>query len=290
MQSAREKYMELRVDVFPAQEYEQLSEQSGGTERKAELCLPYDLKIVCAMLDEGYSLKEMATALNECSLFAKYLPELTPSERRQYADEVMERVNGLRELKIGKDFKLGEEFYLLRANGKKMNHAQAGGIVLAMIEDGFDAETVEQILQSHGFDENHAKDLTRACLRISAIYADIRGADPVPEILWTEKDAYRSLAKAYMREHNLSKLDRKGDLDIVRRMYAKGWKEDFVRRALCFSPVASEPWRNKALYVDALCSYVRQKQKMKKGKDNRYTLTASMYEEKMKRLILSRAV
>ncbi|MBR5163357.1 MAG: hypothetical protein IKW79_04990 [Schwartzia sp.] len=283
MQSAREKYMELRVDMFPANEHDPLIEQSGGTERKAELCLPYDLKIVCAMLDEGYSLKEMATALNECSLFAKYLQELTPEDRRQYADDVMERVNEIREHEIGKDFKLAEEFYLLRANGKNLNIAQEGDIVLSLLMEGFAPETVERILQTHGTASEYARALVRTCQKIPGIYAEIQSTD-VSDIR-TEKDVYFSVAKEYMRERGLSKFDVKSDRDIVRRMYAKGRKEDFIRNALHFSPVAAEPWRDKEQYVDAVCSYVLKKQKMKKGADNRYTLTASMYEEKMKRLL-----
>ena len=290
MQPAREKYMELRGDVFPAQEYEQLIGQSGEIERKKELFLPYDLKIVCAMLNEGYSLKDIASALNECSIFARYLSE-TPDDRRQYADNVMERVNEIREHEIGKDFKLAEGFYLLRANGKNLNIAQEGDIVLSLLMEGFAPETVERVFQTHGTDAEYTRALVRTCQKIPEIYAEIQSTD-VSDIR-TEKDVYFSFAKEYMREHGLFKLDVKSDRDIVRRMYVKGFKkdalqglkEDFIRDALHFSPVAAEPWRDKEQYVDTICSYVLKKQKMKKGADNRYTLTASMYEEKMKRLI-----
>ena len=289
MQPAREKYMEMSRGLFPAKEYEQLIGQFWKAEgkevlaRKAELLLPYDLKIVCAMLDEGYSLRDIAAVLNECSMFAKHLPELMPDERRRYADEVMKCVNEFREREISKDYKLAEGIYLLRASGKKLNIAQEGDIVLSLLTEGFTPETVERILQAHGAEEEHARGLARTCFRISKMYSEIQAADPDPEIS-TAKDAYQSLAGEYMRDHKLSKLDVKSDRDIVRRMYSKGWNEEFIRNALRFSPVAAEPWRSREQYVDAVCSYVLRKQKNKKGANDRYALTASMYEEKMNRL------
>ncbi|MBO6210105.1 MAG: hypothetical protein J6N99_05390 [Schwartzia sp.] len=289
MQSAKEKYLEMSFELFPVKEYEQLVEKSGEADekellsRKAELLLPYDLKIVCAMLNQGYSLRDTTDALNEHSMFAKRLPEAMPNAQRRYADEVMGRVNEMRENEIGRDHELAEEFYLLRVGGKNLNIAQEGDTVLSMLMEGFSPETVEQVQQSHGTEREYAHALVLTCSRVAQIYKEIRAVDSVSEIR-TAKDAYRTFAGKYMREHNLSKLDRKGDRDIVRRMFAQGWKEEFIRNALRFSPVAAEPWRDKGQYVDAVCSYVLKKLNMKKSADNRYAITASMYEEKINRL------
>ena len=289
MQSAKEKYLEMSLDLFPAREYEQLVEKNGEADekeilfRKAELFLPYDLKIVCTMLAEGYSVRDMANALNEHSMFAKRLSEAMPDAQRRYADEVMARVNEMRTHEIGKDYALAEEYYLSRAGGKTLNIAQEGDTVLSMLMEGFAPETVEKALREHGTDGEYARALVLTCSRVAQMYQEIQTSDTVSEIR-TAKDAYRNFAGEYMREHKLSKLDRKGDRDIVRRMLAKGWKEDFIRNALRFSPVAAEPWREKGQYVDAVCSYVLKKQDMKKGADNRYVITASMYEEKINRL------
>ena len=261
MQSAKEKYLEMSLDLFPAREYEQLVEKNGEADekeilfRKAELFLPYDLKIVCTMLAEGYSVRDMANALNEHSMFAKRLPEAMPDAQRRYADEVMARVNEMRTHEIGKDYALAEKYYLSRAGGKTLNIAQEGDTVLSMLMEGFAPETVEKALREHGTDGEYARALVLTCSRVAQMYQEIQTSDTVSEIR-TAKDAYRNFAGEYMREHKLSKLDRKGDRDIVRRMLAKGWKEDFIRNALRFSPVAAEPWREKGQYVDAVCSYV----------------------------------
>ncbi len=296
MQSAMDKYREMSIDLFPTKELEALSDEAANAannvfpKRVSELFLPLDLKIVCTMLDEGYSLKETTEILNQQSMFASATKDISsPEDIRHHADIVMAHVNEVRERKVGEKYELAKKFYLSRSNGKKMNKAQEGGIILSMLAGGFTADVVEDVVLEHSAslknDPAVARDLIDDCVRIRRFYATLKNPVSPSSIHRGSLGAYKYFASEFLRKNKQSSLSVQGDRVIARQMLAAGFNEDFICKALRHSPVASEPWRDQKQYIDAVLSKVKELIKQQKYADDRYMLTASMYDDKMERIL-----
>lgn len=256
MQSAMDKYREMNLALFPTEEIEKLHNEFTDTgndvyrQRTSRLLLPLDLKIVCTMLDEGYSLKETTESLNQYSLFASAVKERCTSEDIQhYADHVMAHVNEIRERKVGEQYALAKKFYLSRSNHKRLDEAQAGGIILSLLAEGFSADVVEAVILDNNVVMKENPTFTRRmiadCVEIRHFYDTLKKAVSPAAIHRGSLSAYKYFASEYLRKSKQSVLSVQGDQAIAHQMIELGVKEAFIVKSLRHSPIASEPWRNK---------------------------------------------
>lgn len=297
MQSAIDRYREMSVELFPTEEIKKLSDDvaARGTgedvpSRASGLFLPLDLKIVCTMLDEGYSLKETTEALNEHSMFAKATKEIsTPEDIRHHADNVMGHVNEVRVKQVGEKLELATKMYLSRSNGRKLDEAQEGGIVLSMLAGGFTPDVVEEVVLKNSVALKGNPELSRTlideCLQIRRFYNTLEKNISPASVHRGSLSAYKYFASEHLKKSRQSTLTVQSDRAIARQMFSQGMNEDFIMKALRHSPVASEPWRDKKKYIDAVLTKVKDLAKQQKYADDRYMLTASMYEDKINRLL-----
>ena len=296
MQSAYDRYKEMSIELFPTEEIEKLSDEvarDGSVDfplRASALFLPLDLKIVCTLLDEGYPLGETTDVLNNHSMFAMATRDtLAQEDVRRHADNVMAHVNEVRERKVGEKYDLAKRFYLSRAGSGSLDEAQEGGIVLSMLDGGFAPEVVEKVLLDNSAalrdDSVQSRTLVDNCLEIRRFYHTLKKAVSPSSIHRGSLGAYKYFAGEYMRKNKLTALNVQGDRAIAGQMLAAGLSEDFVSKALRHSPIASEPWRNKMQYIGAVLSQVKELAKRQKYADDRYMLTASMYDDKIGRLL-----
>ncbi len=275
MKSALDRYREMSVELFPTEGLKKLSDDvaSKGTQdfhlRASDLFLPLDLKIVCTMLDEGYSLKETTEVLNQNSMYASATKEISGTEDiRRHADHVMSHVNEVREKQVGEKYGLAVKFYLSRSNAKKLDEAQEGGIVLSMLAGGFTPDVVEDVILKNSVALKDNPELARTmiddCVQIRRFYHSLEPNISPTAIHRGSLSAYKYFASEYLRKNKQSSLTVQGDRVIARQMLTAGLGEDFISKALRHSPVASEPWRNKKQYIDAVLSKVRELVKQQK--------------------------
>lgn len=256
--------------------------QKEASSHIAELFLQYDLQIVCTMLDQSYSLQEIRGILNEYSMFASKMKTISPSSSlyKNYADAVMDHVNEVRERKVGEKKDLAEKFYISRCSkGKKLSFAQEGNLILSILVDGFSPTVVEDVLSEHSAsakdNPSYSRDLTEQCVRLKKIYDALKSKFSPALIRKDARIAYFYFASEYMRKNKLSTLNIQGEQCIVRNMLTAGMSEAFIRKAVSYSPIAAEPWRNKEQYIDSIFFKVQ---------DNKYFFTSSKYDEKITRL------
>lgn len=297
MPSAVDRYREMSLDLFPAEEIRKLNNESindagrdSFSKHISERFLPLDLKIVCTMLDEGYTLKETTETLNQYSLFASAAKEVcTLADFRHYADSVMAHVHEIRERKVGEKYELAKKFYLSRSNNKKLNEAQEGGIVLSMLAGGFSADVVKKVILENSVslkgNATLAHNMIDACLQIRHFYNTLERTIPSASIYRGSLSAYKYFASEYLRKNKRSVLDIQGDQIIARQMIEAGLDKDFIFKSLRHSPLAAEPWRDKNRYISAILSKVEAAIKQQKYADDRYRLTASMYDDKISRVL-----
>lgn len=296
MQSALDRYREMSLDRFPTENIKKLSDdmvkenRDDFPGRASSLFLSYDLEIVCSMLDEGYSLGETTEVLNKHSMFAYSTKGIcTPEDFRRHADSVMVHVNEVRERKIGEKYELAKKFYLSRSNGKTLGKAQEGGIILSMLAGGFSPDVVEKVVSDCSLalkdDPVLACSMIDDCVQIRRFYNTLQNTASPSSIHRGSSGAYKYFASEYLRETKSSALSVQGDRVIARQMLAAGLNEDFISKALRHSPIASEPWRDKKQYIEAVLSRVKDIIKQQKYADDRYMFTASMYDDKIRRLL-----
>lgn len=296
MPSAMDKYREMSLELFPTGEIEKLRNEAANTGNDiflkwaSQVLFPLDLKIVCTMLDEGYPLKETTESLNQYSLFAVAAKERCTSEdMRHHADHVMAHVNEVRERKVGEKYELAKKFYLSRSNHKTFDEAQEGGIILSMLAGGFSADVVEAVILDNNAVMKESPALLRRmiedCVEIRHFYDTLRQAVSPAAIHRGSLSAYRYFASEYLRKSKQSVLSIQGDQAIAHQMIEAGFKEDFIIKSLRHSPIASEPWRDKSRYIKTILSKVQEVKAQQNYANNRYMLTASMYDDKINRFL-----
>ncbi len=297
MKPAIDRYRELGLDLlYPTNEIADLRDKvtimgsDAFFKRTAKLLYPFDLKIVCIMLDEGYALKEITETLNQFSLLAIAARDFcSPEIIRSYADNIMVHVNETREGKIGEQYELVKKFYLSCAKDKKLNMAQEGNIILSMLANGFSPNIIMDVIQDNSISlKNNPKviqNMINNCLQIRQFYTTLGDTISSSSIHRGSLSAYKYFASEYLRKNKRSVLDIQGDQVIVRQMIEAGLDENFISKALRHSPIVAEPWRDKARYISSILLKVKADIKQQKYADDRYHLTASMYDDKISRVL-----
>jgi hypothetical protein len=300
-----EHYLERQVpqnllgqgnNLLPANEvYQKIKEEFAS--RFEEFFFSHDLSITCQLLDAGYPLKDVIEAQKKCEGFLTQIKD--PKLVRSYTDKVLGQLNEERMLRAGNVYELAEKAYITRAAAamnkyssyakSNFNAFREGGIVLSLlVQDHFSPKVLTAVLRNKSFypyaDESYIQKVIDKCTAVQQMYHNLKNEITV-DGLQTEADAYHFFAREYMQHNPIQILTGKDDQHIVRRMYAENLPPAFIAKALEASPVAAELGRNPKRYVSTIITVVESNYQDKKAfAIKQFSMTASMYEEKIERL------
>lgn len=227
------------------------------------LYLPQDLKVICDMLEHGYSMREVTEAYTDQNLFAQDIkvPELV----KIYEDKVMSLVNDERKRRSGQEFDRAAAAYASYSKsiaGKYDDHSDAyrdyqqGEIIISMmVKDGFSEKTIADVLESQteAYSSAYIKSIVGKCGHVKQAYLDIRHAPDLLDDARNGYDVYRIFAKRYMTRTGTTLLSFDDDIGIVQDMIQQDFPESLLQDILLSaSPVAREPGRNPDEYIKAI--------------------------------------
>lgn len=106
--NAQQLYQQLRDEAEEqGMDYDEVKRRH--CQEFENLYLPQDLKVICDMLEHGYSMREVTEAYTDQNLFARDIkvPELV----KIYEDKVLSRVNDERKKRSGQEFDRARNAY-----------------------------------------------------------------------------------------------------------------------------------------------------------------------------------
>jgi hypothetical protein len=228
------------------------------------LYLSKDLEVLCDLLDNGYSMRDVMEAYTHQNSFANEFHE-EDAIISQYEDKVLSLVNDERKKRVGREYEKAKDVYLAYLENNQNKYAghedafsayHEGEIIISMlVQDGFAEETIHTVLQNASqHDSTYIKTMMEKCGHVKQAYLDIQSAGVLDDAR-NEFDVFRSFAKSYMERTGTKLLGFDDELQIVKEMRAEKFPDPFLKPALLkASPVAMEPGRNPQEYVEALIS------------------------------------
>ena len=279
MESAASAYKRMIMEENFQQKYKNLIQEMSEDAKKEnqdfkaylnnhykkleKLYLPQDLKIICDLLDKGYSMREVTEAYTDLNYFAMDISN--DDLVKIYEDNVFSRVNSERQKRSGKEYDRAQKAYstYMETGGKGYSEGEkisadyitGAAVISLLVRDGFAEATVEDVLESSGeHDSAYIKSMMEKCGHVKQAYLDIKNAGALDDAR-DEYDAYRSYAKGYMERTGAKLLNFEDELEIIKYMKDENFPAELLQKAVeKASPVAIEPGRNAADYVNAVMS------------------------------------
>lgn len=233
-------------------------------ERLVNIYKEVDLAAICDLMEMGYTWRDVMENYTSMPLIMQEYDD--PVKIKQYTDEVISKVNEERHKRAKNDFVGASDAYnrikknlskkYVEENDQQFREYHDGEIVIAMLmEEGYPEKTVKDVLRNNtDYDEIYIKSLLEKCMEVKKAYMDIASALPLENVR-NEYDVYRSFAREHMAKLGIKTLSYNDDLAIFAQLKNVKLPEDYIRQAIMkASPVANEPGRDKAAYVDAVLS------------------------------------
>lgn len=286
--NAQQLYQQLRDEAEDqGMDYDEVKRRH--CQEFENLYLPQDLKVICDMLEHGYSMREVTEAYTDQNLFARDIkvPELV----KIYEDKVLSRVNDERKKRSGQEFDRARNAYeaYRQNNGNKYDdHDDAyqdyreGEVIIAMmVKDGYSEQTIADVLEARSdYDSAYIKSIMEKCGHVKQAYLDIRNAPDTLDDARNGYDVYRIFAKRYMDRTGAKLLNYDDDIGIVKDMKEQEFPEELLQNVLLHaSPVAKEPGRNPSEYVKALLAGEEDREELKEAIDEPVLTCEEQYKD-----------
>jgi hypothetical protein len=268
-----------------------LQKKSFHSQSLQQFYFKNDFQVVCQLMDQGYSIKEVQKIIMKSSIFAQEIKD--PKALATYCDKVMAGINANRMIRSGKIYELAQDVYLKKSaaiQGKYSakngyNLFQEGKVIISMLmQFKFFPEVIEEVLRNksrYSVNADYVKTMMDRCKAVKAAYLQIESADP--KNLRSVTDCYRLFAKEYMEKTKTEILNGRDEQKIIQRMFAEKFpRKEIVKAFKDASPVSMEPGRKKDQYISTILAVVEEayNKKMAYAKEN-YPLTRALYDEKM---------
>ena len=230
----------------------------------ADLFAPADEEALSALLDQGFSERDVHEFIQDGGYFACQIRDSQSADR--YANNLFRAVAEARGKKADEDIEVceaaaAEYAKLLESPQDKKNgwnfHAEGQVAIYLLVQEKYMPETVYDVMDSrlHMYGREHVDELEKLMEKAQQVKSSYLSIEEAPDVGQGKSPAavYRSYLKRYMADKGCHLLSFADERAVIRQMVEEGFPEKFLPQALeKVSPVAKEPGRLADKYIEAL--------------------------------------